>query len=218
VQTIVLGTGRPANMHLVISDASGDSAVFGYVDGNLVIHHGKQYNVVTNSLTYDKQLAIMEYWKDAGGIAKFLPGTSRAADRFVCISFLLNILPGKVSPTYISNTPQQNFKLQATMAMLSLMRSVVTPPSFANEEQPWASSSIWRTISDGTNYVVIFDSALTPATFWMKLNELNLKAGTPVKKLQLDGGKSYSGNAAKHFLDAKLFTFQDLHDLAPDPE
>ena len=28
VQTVVLGTGRPANMHLVSSDASGDSAVF----------------------------------------------------------------------------------------------------------------------------------------------------------------------------------------------
>jgi mannose-6-phosphate isomerase-like protein (cupin superfamily) len=31
----------------------------------------------------DKQLAIMEYWKDAGGTSKSLPGTSRAADRFV---------------------------------------------------------------------------------------------------------------------------------------
>jgi penicillin V acylase-like amidase (Ntn superfamily) len=97
VQTVVLGTGRPANMHLVISDASGDSAVFEYVDGKLVIHHGKQYKVVTNSPTYDKQLAIMEYWKDAGGISKSLPGTSRAADRFVRASFLLDVLPGEVS-------------------------------------------------------------------------------------------------------------------------
>ncbi len=70
VQTVVLGTGRPANMHLVISDATGDSAVFEYVDGKLVIHHGKQHKVVTNSPTYDKQLAIMEYWKDAGGTSR----------------------------------------------------------------------------------------------------------------------------------------------------
>jgi penicillin V acylase-like amidase (Ntn superfamily) len=123
VQTIVLGTGRPANMHLVISDATGDSAVFEYVDGKLVIHHGKQYKVVTNSPTYDKQLAIMEYWKDAGGISKSLPGTSRAADRFVRASFLLDILPGVVSPTYISGTPEKSFKFQAPMAVLSLMRS-----------------------------------------------------------------------------------------------
>ena len=66
VQTVMLSTGRAANMHLVVSDATGDSAVFEYVDGKLVIHHGKQYKVMTNSPTYDKQLAIMEYWKEAG--------------------------------------------------------------------------------------------------------------------------------------------------------
>jgi choloylglycine hydrolase len=215
VQTIVLGTGRPANMHLVISDATGDSAVFEYVDGKLVIHHGKQYRVVTNSPTYDKQLAIMEYWKDAGGTSKSLPGTSRAADRFVRTSFLLDVLPAVASPTYISGTPEQSFKFQAPMAVLSLMRSVGTPLGFANEEQPWVSSTIWRTVSDSTNRVVIFDSALTPATFWVKLDELDLKPGAPVRKLQLAGGKTYSGNAVSQFVDAKLFTFQDLTDMAP---
>jgi choloylglycine hydrolase len=213
VQTVVLGTGRPANMHLVISDASGDSAVFEYVDGKLVIHHGKQYRVVTNSPTYDKQLAIMEYWKDAGGISKSLPGTSRAADRFVRTSFLLDILPGVVSPTYISGTPEKSFKFQAPMAVLSLMRSVGTPLGFANEEQPWVSSTIWRTVSDSTNRVVIFDSALTPATFWVKLDELDLRPGAPVKKLQLAGGNTYSGNALGKFVEAELFTFQDLNDV-----
>jgi len=215
VQTVVLGTGRPANMHLVISDATGDSAVFEYVDGKLVIHHGKQYRVVTNSPTYDKQLAIMEYWKDAGGTSKSLPGTSRAADRFVRTSFLLDVLPEVASPTYISGTPEQSFKFQAPMAVLSLMRSVGTPLGFANEEQPWVSSTIWRTVSDSTNRVVIFDSALTPATFWVKLDELDLRPGAPARKLQLAGGKTYSGNAVGQFLDAKLFTFQDLTDVAP---
>jgi penicillin V acylase-like amidase (Ntn superfamily) len=215
VQTVVLGTGRPANMHLVISDTSGDSAVFEYVNGKLVIHHGKQYRVMTNSPTFDKQLAIMEYWKEAGGISKFLPGTSRAADRFVRTSFLLDVLPEVVSPTYIKGTPEQSFKFQAPMAVLSLMRSVGTPLGFANEEQPWVSSTIWRTVNDSTNRVVLFDSALTPATFWVKLDELDFKQGAPVKKLQLAGGKTYSGNALSHFSDAPLFTFQDLTDVKP---
>ena len=95
VQTVILGTGRPANMHLAISDATGDSAIFEYVRGRLVIHHGKQYKVMTNSPTYEKQLAIMEYWKDAGGLEKSLPGTSRAADRFVRATFLLERAPGR---------------------------------------------------------------------------------------------------------------------------
>jgi choloylglycine hydrolase len=61
---------------------------------------------------------------------------------------------------------------------------------------------------------VIFDSALTPATFWVKFDDLNLAPGAPVKKLQLAGGKTYSGNAVAQFVDAKLFTFQDLTDVA----
>jgi len=215
VQTVVLGTGRPANMHLVISDASGDSAVFEYIDGKLVIHHSKQYKVVTNSPTYDKQLAIMEYWKDAGGLEKSLPGTSRAADRFVRTTYLLDALPTETSSNYISGTPQRSFKFQAPMSVLSLMRSVGTPLGFSLEDQPWVSSTIWRTVSDSTNRVVIFDSAMTPATFWVKLDDLDLRQGAPVKKLQLAGGNTYSGNAVSHFVNARLFTFQDLTDVAP---
>jgi choloylglycine hydrolase len=60
------------------------------------------------------------------------------------------------------------------------MRSVDTPLGFANAERPWVSSNIWRTFGDSTNRVVIFDSALTPATFWVKLDELDLRPGAPV--------------------------------------
>jgi hypothetical protein len=36
-----------------------------------------------------------------------------------------------------------------------------------------------------------------------------------VKKLELAGGKTYSGNATDKFVDSRLFTFQDLTDVAP---
>jgi len=101
------------------------------------------------------------------------------------------------------------------MSVLSLMRSVGTPLGFSLEEQPWVSSTIWRTVSDSTNRVVIFDSAMTPATFWVKLDDLDLRPGAPVKKLELAGGRTYSGNAVDKFVDAKPFTFQDLADVAP---
>ena len=39
------------------------SAIFEYVHGKLVIHHGKEYQVMTNSPIYDQQIAINEYWK-----------------------------------------------------------------------------------------------------------------------------------------------------------
>ena len=41
--------GMAALIHMAISDATGDSAIFEYLDGKLVIHHGRQYVVMTNS-------------------------------------------------------------------------------------------------------------------------------------------------------------------------
>ena len=210
VQTVVLPTGKPANMHLAIADPSGDSAVFEYVMGKLIIHHGKQHKVMTNSPIYDKQLAIMEYWKDAGGLTKSLPGTSRAADRFVRATYLLEAIPTEAKPQYITGVAGQKFYFQAMMSVLSVMRSVGTPLGIDVDNQPWVSSTIWRTVSDSTNRIVMFDSATTPATFWIRLDDLDLKPGASVKKLELVGGKAYSGNAADKFVEAKLFDFASL--------
>jgi penicillin V acylase-like amidase (Ntn superfamily) len=58
-----------------------DSAIFEYVQGKLVIHHGRKYQVMTNSLTFDEQLALSTYWEQIGGLTMLL-GTNRAADRF----------------------------------------------------------------------------------------------------------------------------------------
>jgi penicillin V acylase-like amidase (Ntn superfamily) len=218
VQTIVLPTGRPANMHLAISDATGDSAIFEYVNGKLVIHHGKEFKVLTNSPTYDQQLAIMEYWKLAGGLTTSLPGTSNAADRYVRASFLLGALPAETSEKYISGTPQKKFHFQASMAVLSLMRSIGTPLGFSLDDMPWVSSTIWRTVSDSTNRMVMFDSAMSPSTFWVKLDDLDLKPGAPVKKLTLTGGKTYNGNAADQFVEAKLFDFASLDTKFEEPK
>jgi choloylglycine hydrolase len=49
----------------------------------------------------------------------------------------------------------------------------------------------------------------------VRLDDLDLRPGAPVKKLELVGGRTYSGNALSQFADAKLFTFQDLTDVAP---
>ena len=210
VQTVVLPTGRPANMHLSMADPTGDSAIFEYVQGKLVIHHGKQFKVMTNSPTYDQQLAIMEYWRLAGGLTKSLPGTSNAADRFVRATFLLEAIPTEAKPQYISGVAQQKFYFQAMMSVLSVMHSVGTPLGIDVEDNPWVSSTVWRTVSDSTNRIVMFDSAMTPATFWVRLDDLDLKPGAPVKRLELVGGKTYSGNATDKFVESKLFHFAPL--------
>jgi len=45
---MVEARGHKANFHLAIEDASGDSAIVEYIGGKRVVHHGRQYSVMTN--------------------------------------------------------------------------------------------------------------------------------------------------------------------------
>lgn len=63
----VPGESRLTTLHLSISDKTGDSAIIEYIGGKQVIHHSRNYQIMTNSPTFDKQLALAEYWKQIGG-------------------------------------------------------------------------------------------------------------------------------------------------------
>ena len=202
----ILPNGRGAQLHMALSDDTGDSAIFEYIGGKLVIHHGKQYVVMTNSPSYDQQLAIEKYWQGVGGL-QFLPGTNRAADRFARAAFFLNAIPRQADPDYIGGVPGQTFYRQAMASVLSVMRSVGVPLGITTPNQPNISSTIWRTISDNKHRVMLFDAVASPSAFWIPLEDLDLKPGAPVMKLQLAGGQTYEGNAADDFKPAPMFTF-----------
>lgn len=104
------------------------------------------------------------------------------------------------------------------MSVLSLMRSIGTPLGISLDDMPWVSSTVWRTVSDATNRIVVFDSATAPSTFWVKLEDLDFKPGAAVKKLTLGGGKTYTGNAADQFMEAKLFNFASLDTKFEEPK
>ena len=130
VVPVVAPNGAKGTVHLAISDPTGDSAIFEYVKGKLVIHHGKEYQVMTNSPTYDKQIAINEYWKEFDG-AVMLPGTVRAADRFARASY------------YINACQQSADAREAVAAVFSVMRNVSVPRGIRKKDAPNVSSTIW---------------------------------------------------------------------------
>ena len=72
-----LPNGKASTLHLAVSDASGDSAIFEYVGGSLRIHHGREFQVMTNSPVYDEQLAINRYWETIGGTVMLRAPTAR---------------------------------------------------------------------------------------------------------------------------------------------
>lgn len=143
-----------------MSDSSGDSAIIEYIDGKQVIHHSRDYQVMTNSPTFDQQLAVNKYWQAVGGTT-FLPGTNRAADRFARASFYVNAVPKSEDPNL------------ALASVLSVIRNVSVPYGLTTPEEPNISSTRWRTVFDHQRKLYFFDSALTPNTFWVDLKSLD---------------------------------------------
>ena len=185
---------RMATLHLSISDADGDNAIFEYIGGELKIHHDKSYQVMTNSPVFDQQLALNDYWKNIGGTT-FLPGTNRAADRFVRASFYINAIPKVADPR------------TAVASVFSVIRNTSVPLGITTPNEPNISSTRWRTVSDQKNKVYFFESTIQPNVFWVNLQDVDFSEKAPVKMLDLVSGKTYAGNTAEQFVEAKPFKF-----------
>ncbi len=206
VVPLTLPNGAPSDLHLSISDPSGDSAIFEYVDGKLSIHHGKQYQVMTNEPPMAQQEALDAYWRTVGGNA-FLPGTIKPEDRFVRASFFIRALPKSVDAKLVTAVPDASYGNQAVAGVLSVMRTVSTPFGMQIEGEPNNASTLWRTVADQKNLVYVFDSATSPDAFWVDFANLDFSEGAPVKKLTMAGGKVYSGDVAGKLAPAKPFEF-----------
>ncbi len=191
------GTDRMANVHMSLSDAGGDNAIFEYVDGKLLIYHDRSYQVMTNSPTFDEQLALNKYWQSIGGLT-FLPGTNRAADRFVRASYYINVLP-KVDDSRI-----------AVASALSVIRNTSVPFGITTPDQPNISSTRWRTLADHENLIYYFESALDPNLIQIDLKQVDFSEKAPVKKLDLRSGRTYTGDVTTLFEEKKPFKFQGL--------
>lgn len=194
METITSPTGEAGTVHLSVSDASGDSAIFEYVDGKLVIHHGKQYQVMTNSPTYGQQLSLADYWKEIGG-STMLPGTNRAADRFARASYYVNASTQTADPR------------QAVATVFSVMRNVSVPIGISTPGKPNAADTLWLTVSDQKNKVYYFQETTSPGALWANLGQLDFSEGTGPRKLQLAGNPDLAGDQTRNFRPAALFKF-----------
>jgi penicillin V acylase-like amidase (Ntn superfamily) len=194
VETTTAPTGEKGSVHLSISDGTGDSAILEYVNGKLVIHHGKQYQVMTNSPTYDKQLSLNEYWKQLGGTV-MLPGTNRASDRFARASFYINAIDQTADPR------------EAVAGVFSVMRNVSVPRGISTPGQPNISSTLWRTVSDHKNRVYYYESSLSPSLLWVRLGDVDFAPGSGVRKLTMHGNPDLGGNQTANFKPTELFSF-----------
>ncbi len=192
--TVEAPNGAKGTVHLSISDASGDSAIFEYVKGKLVIHHGREHQVMTNSPVFDQQIAINKYWQQIGGTI-MLPGTNRAADRFARAAF------------YINACKQSADAREAVASVFSVMRNCSVPRGFGTKEQPNISSTIWRTVADQKNRVYFYEDTASPSIVWVKLDTIDFKEGSGTRKLTMTGKHELVGDQSANFKKAEPFKF-----------
>lgn len=185
--------GYPPVGHISISDSSGDCAVIECLAGKFVIHHGTQYQVMTNEPAFDEQLALVKYWKEIGGM---LPGTERPSDRFIRASYYLDRLESTAdSDTAIAN-------------VMSLIRNVSVPfLAESNPDSPNISPTLLRVIADQKNLRYFFEDTQSPNTYWVELKNFDLSEHGAVLHLHAEGGPIRAGEVSGEFIDHPMFDF-----------
>lgn len=197
VSSHIPGTTIFATVHLSLSDATGDNAIFEYINGKLVIHHDRSFTTMTNSPIFEEQLAINAYWKGMPGTV-VLPGTNRAADRFVRASYYINAIP-----------KTDDIRL-ALSSVFGVIRNCSVPLGISSETEPNISSTRWRTVADQKNLVYYFDNVLNPNVVWVEFSKIDFSEKGKVRKLSLANNENYSGECSSKFQVANPFQFAQL--------
>ncbi|SEB65668.1 choloylglycine hydrolase [Nitratireductor aquibiodomus] len=166
--------GHKGTLHLVMEDATGDSAVIEYLDGKATVHHGKDYRIVTNDPAYDEQLAMlaeMDFSNPSSDTP--LPGNVRAKDRFQRAAY------------YTSMLPKPENEQQAIAGVLAIARNVSVPFG-----APYGGFGIYNTeyrtainLSEGRYF---FELTTSPNVIWTELAKFDLSEGAPVMTLDPD--------------------------------
>lgn len=188
------GDDRPATVHLILNDSEGDTAVLEYIDGSLHTWVGKEYDVITNSPTFGKQLENIKKYEGFGG-SQQLPGDTEADSRFVRATYYLNRLQ-----------PPKDERMSIA-GIISVLRNAAQPYSTPDPDRPNISPTIWRTVCDHTNLRYFFESTDSPFLTWINLDSFDLKPDAETLMYDTEAQKDAYGEINHLFKSQPLFTF-----------
>lgn len=153
----VLVGGQTWPLHVVLHDASGDSAILEYLDGELRIHHPAEVNVLTNSPPYESQLQNLKRYKGFGG-NEGLPGDIDSRSRFVRGAYFLKILPEALSSQ------------DSVANAFSLIQTVAQPAGSA-------IPSLWTVVRDHINKKCYFRTLKSPVVKYVDFDSVDFSSG-----------------------------------------
>lgn len=172
--------GTVSLLHWAATDASGNTLLMEYQNGQLDLYEGKDLKVLTNDPAYPQMLAINRYWEGVGGV-NMLPGTVKSADRFVRASFFINHVRTDVDEDTALGT------------LSSIIGTVSVPLGYKVETEPNVSNTQWSSIADVKRQRYYFKFADSTADFYVDMSKLLLNPGDPVLKLDTSDHSSMSG-------------------------
>jgi choloylglycine hydrolase len=187
IQPVMMeANGHKATLHLAMEDATGDSAIVEFIDGKPVIHHGREFRVMTNDPTYAEQLALLETQDFSEPNSSVdVPGNVNAIDRFQRATYYLNVL-----------TPPTNER-EAAAGILAVARNVSVP--FGSPYKGFGLyDTEYRTAANLTDKIYYFELTTSPSVIWTDLSAMNLEVGQPVRVLD-PNNIELSGNVMGHF-------------------
>lgn len=166
IQVVLINVrGFDANLHVALEDASGDSAIIEFADGKPVVHHGRQYTLMTNDPTYEEQLELLaqhDFSHPTGSTP--VPGNVNAVDRFQRAAYFSGLLPEPAD------------ERQAVAAVMAIARNVSVPFG-APYEDFGVYNTEYRTVCDLTNRTYFFELTSSPSVLWAQLDGLDISAG-----------------------------------------
>jgi choloylglycine hydrolase len=192
VQLVMVSAhGFEATLHLAVEDADGDSAIMEFANGELVVHHGREFTLMTNDPTYEEQLELLaaqDFSHPDSSLA--LPGNVNAVDRFQRAAYYSALLPKPIS------------QRQAVAGVMAIMRNVSVPFG-----APYAEFGVYnteyRSVSDLTNRTYFFELTTSPSTIWVQLDALDLTEGAPVTAID-PYDESLTGNVSNEFAPRQI--------------
>jgi choloylglycine hydrolase len=195
IDSLILPNGFPTLVHISLSDKTGDSAVIEYIAGKAKVYHNKQFTVMTNEPTYDKQIENLKQYRTFGG-DKPLPGERTPTDRFVRAAY------------YADNLPKPTSRDEGAAFMFSVIRNVSVPFGKPDPKKPNVSSTIFRTVQDLTSGRYYFESTYAPNVVWIDMSKLDFSKGLPELELKVENEIfNLNGEVSNKLEKAKPFVF-----------
>lgn len=177
-------------LHVALADASGQSAIIEFINGDPTVHLGRKYQVMTNEPTYDEQIANLLRYKAFGGSIEELPGGIQPQERFVRAAYNLKYLPKT------SEVPQ------AVASMMSLVNNISVPFGSPYVGISGTYPTWYRSIIDPQSRRYFVQTTITPNTFWVEMDKLPLTPGAPARRLPIFDDKLI-GEVSGAFKEAK---------------